>query len=186
MAGPGRADPGRARIDAVLRRAVDAREVPGVVAMAATDAGLLYEGAFGPRAPEPGAAAMTPDTVFRIASMTKAITSVAAMQLVEQGRLALDAPVPSSDLTVQCGHQPVTGGGRIAARRDSSGRDTECLRRDVEPFIESPECEPIDRCRREEVDVDVPQAPTHQSASLEERHCFRVRCRRRDRKFRQE
>ena len=37
---------------------------------------------------------MTLDTVFRIASMTKAITSVAAMQLVEEGRLALDAPVP--------------------------------------------------------------------------------------------
>ena len=37
---------------------------------------------------------MTLDTVFRIASMTKAVTSVAAMQLVEEGRLALDAPVP--------------------------------------------------------------------------------------------
>ena len=37
---------------------------------------------------------MTPDTVFRIASMTKAVTSVAAMQLVEEGRLGLDTPVP--------------------------------------------------------------------------------------------
>jgi methyl acetate hydrolase len=41
----------------------------------------------------PGGAGMTPDTVFWIASMTKAITSAAAMQLVEQGRLALDAPI---------------------------------------------------------------------------------------------
>ena len=88
----GSAGPARARIDGVLRQAVDAKEVPGVVAMAATDKGVLYEGAFGPRALEPGAAAMTPDTVFRIASMTKAITSVAAMQLVEQGKLKLEEP----------------------------------------------------------------------------------------------
>src|SRR5258708_682765 len=66
----------RARIDAVLRQAVDTREVPGVVAMAATDKGLVYEGAFGLRALD-ASATMTLDTVFRIASMTKAITSVA-------------------------------------------------------------------------------------------------------------
>src|SRR3954454_12574032 len=83
----------QARIDAALRRAVERREVPGVVAMAASDAGPLYEGAFGRRNAESGAA-MTTDTVFRIASMTKAVTSVAAMQLVEEGRLSLDAPVP--------------------------------------------------------------------------------------------
>jgi CubicO group peptidase (beta-lactamase class C family) len=87
------------QVDAALRSAVDAGEVPGVVAMAATDRGLLYEGAFGRRALG-GAEAMTLDSVFRIASMTKAITSVAAMQLVEQGKLALDAPVPDIDPTV--------------------------------------------------------------------------------------
>ena len=76
----------RARIDGVLRQAVDAKDVPGVVAMAATDKGLLYEGAFGTRVLDSGPS-MTLDTVFRIASMTKAITSVAAMQLVEQGKL---------------------------------------------------------------------------------------------------
>jgi CubicO group peptidase (beta-lactamase class C family) len=113
MAGQGRAGPARARIDTALRRAVDAREVPGVVAMAATDAGLLYEGAFGPRGPEPGAAAMTLDTVFRIASMTKAITSVAAMQLVEQGKLALDAPVPDID--------PALGAPRVLEGFDAAG-----------------------------------------------------------------
>ena len=83
-------------IDAVLRRAVDAREVPGVVAMAATDKGVFYEGAFGTRDVVKGPA-MTLDTVFRIASMTKAVTSVAALQLVEQGRLTLDGPVPDID-----------------------------------------------------------------------------------------
>ena len=81
-----------ARIDAALSRAVEAKEIPGVVAMAATDDGIMYEGAFGLRDLENGPA-MTRDTVFRIASMTKAVTSVAAMQLVEQGRLQLDQPI---------------------------------------------------------------------------------------------
>ncbi len=58
------------RIDAVLRAGVEAREVPGVVAMATTDKGLIYEGVFGTRSLA-GGAAMTRDTVFRIASMTK-------------------------------------------------------------------------------------------------------------------
>jgi methyl acetate hydrolase len=80
------------QIDAVLRRATDAKEVPGVVAVAANDRGVIYEGAFGTRNLAQGPA-MTLDTVFRIASMTKAVTSVAAMQLVEQGKLQLDQPV---------------------------------------------------------------------------------------------
>ena len=84
------------RIDAVLRHAVEAGEVPGVVAMAATLDGPIYEGGFGMRALGAGPA-MTLDTVFRIASMTKAITSVAAMQLVEQSKLRLDDPVPEID-----------------------------------------------------------------------------------------
>src|SRR5262245_53299401 len=65
--------PARAQIDAVLRQAVDAKEVPGVVAIAATDKGVICEGAFGVRALD-GNTPMTLDTVFRIASMTKAIT----------------------------------------------------------------------------------------------------------------
>jgi CubicO group peptidase (beta-lactamase class C family) len=79
-------------IDAVLRRPVEAGQVPGVVALAATDRGVLYEGAFGRRDLAAGPA-MTLDTIFRIASMTKAVTSVAAMQLVEAGTLALDEPI---------------------------------------------------------------------------------------------
>jgi CubicO group peptidase (beta-lactamase class C family) len=80
------------QIDGVLRRATETREVPGVVAVAATDKGVLYEGAFGTRDLANGPE-MTPDTIFRLASMTKAVTSVAAMQLVEQGRLQLDQPI---------------------------------------------------------------------------------------------
>ena len=78
-------------IDHVLRQAVDTNEVPGVVAMAATDQGVIYESAFGKRQLGEDAA-MTPDTVVWIASMTKALTATAAMQLVERGQLQLDSP----------------------------------------------------------------------------------------------
>lgn len=81
-----------AGVDAALSRAAEAKEVPGAVALAATDTGVMYEGAFGLRDIVDGPA-MTRDSVFRIASMTKAVTSVAAMQLVEQGKLELDEPI---------------------------------------------------------------------------------------------
>ena len=80
------------QVDQVLRAATDRGDVPGVVAMAATRDGAVYQGAFGRRV-LPDGPSMTGDTVFWIASMTKAITSAAAMQLVEEGRLALDRPV---------------------------------------------------------------------------------------------
>ncbi|NOG71766.1 serine hydrolase [Roseicella sp. DB1501] len=81
-----------AAIDQVLRQAVESGAVPGVVALAADRDGPIYEGAFGRRSLA-GPTPMTPDTVFWVASMTKAVTSVAAMQLVEEGRLSLDAPL---------------------------------------------------------------------------------------------
>jgi CubicO group peptidase (beta-lactamase class C family) len=81
------------QIDSTLRAATIAGEVPGVVALAATDHGLLYEGIFGKRRLGDGPA-MTRDTVFRVASMVKVITTVAALQLVEQNKISLDAPVP--------------------------------------------------------------------------------------------
>ena len=102
----------RAHIDEVLRQAVDAKEVPGVVAVAANDAGVLYEGAFGTRSLA-GGPAMTMDTVFRIASMTKAVTSVAAMQLVEQGKLKLEEPVPNID--------PALGAPQVLEGFDATG-----------------------------------------------------------------
>jgi methyl acetate hydrolase len=80
------------QIDPVLQEAAGRGDVPGVVAMAATREGAIYEGAFGRRA-LPEGPEMTADTVFWIASMTKAITSAAAMLLVEQGKLALDRPI---------------------------------------------------------------------------------------------
>ena len=84
--------PKLAGVDEVLKAAIDRGDVPGVVAMAATRDGAIYQGAFGRRA-LPDGAAMTPDTVFWLASMTKAITSTAAMQLVDEGKLALDRPI---------------------------------------------------------------------------------------------
>jgi methyl acetate hydrolase len=79
-------------IDKVLNKPIEAGLVPGVVAVAADDSGVIYEGAFGRRAvgsTEP----MTLDSVFRIASMTKAVTGTAAMQLVEKGRIGLEQPM---------------------------------------------------------------------------------------------
>src|SRR5215468_2524134 len=79
-----------AAIDRLLKDAADAGDVPGVVAMATDRDGAIYEGAFGQRVlGEP--APMRLDSVAWIASMTKAITGTAAMQLVEQGKLDLDA-----------------------------------------------------------------------------------------------
>ena len=78
-------------LDQILSRAVESKAMPGIVAAAATDQGTLYEGAFGKR--ELGKEApMAPDTVVWIASMTKAITATAVMQLVERGKLGLERP----------------------------------------------------------------------------------------------
>ena len=84
-----RAATGTAGIDEALRAAARGRKVPGVVALAANDQGPLYAGAFGVRnVAQPQE--MTVDSVFWIASMTKAVTTTAAMQMVEQGKLNLD------------------------------------------------------------------------------------------------
>jgi CubicO group peptidase (beta-lactamase class C family) len=83
--------PNTKTIDDRFRQAVDRKAMPGIVAMAIGDKGTVYEGAFGKR--DLGQAApMTLDTVVWIASMTKAITAAAAMQLVERGKLSLDRP----------------------------------------------------------------------------------------------
>jgi methyl acetate hydrolase len=81
-----------AQIDQMLRHATDTNTVAGIVALGADTGGLVYEGAFGKRDMAKGPA-MTPDTVFWIASMTKAITATACMQLVEQGKLDLEQPM---------------------------------------------------------------------------------------------
>src|SRR3954465_7693958 len=82
----------KAQIDQILRQKCEAKEIPGVVAIAATGSEVIYQGAFGKRDLSKDDV-MTTDSVFWIASMTKAITAAAGMQLVEQGKLALDEPI---------------------------------------------------------------------------------------------
>jgi len=82
----------KAQIDQILHQKCDAKEIPGVVAVAATGNEVIYQGAFGKRDLSKDDA-MTADSVFWIASMTKAVTTAAGMQLVEQGKLSLDEPI---------------------------------------------------------------------------------------------
>lgn len=80
----------RSRIDEMLKRAVDTAGLKGVVAMAATRDGIFHSQALGERSEgQP----IGLDTVTRIASMTKAITSVVALRLVERELLDLDDPI---------------------------------------------------------------------------------------------
>ncbi len=94
-------------IDAVLGEGIVGGAAAGVVAGATNADGDIYLGGFGERVAG-GGDEMTPDTVGWIASMTKAITGAAAMQLVEQGRLDLDAP--ASEVIPQLGAVPVLEG----------------------------------------------------------------------------
>ncbi|MCW3038097.1 MAG: serine hydrolase [Solirubrobacterales bacterium] len=81
-------------LDQLLGGAVESGALPGVAALVSSRDGVVYEGGFGRLdATDPGSPAVGTDTVFRMASMTKAMASVAALQLVEEGRLALDTPV---------------------------------------------------------------------------------------------
>jgi methyl acetate hydrolase len=82
----------KAALDYLFQNAVDQGVAPGIVAGVATSGGTIYEGAAGVRA-SGSEAAITADSVFRIFSMTKAIASIAALQLYERGLLDLDAPV---------------------------------------------------------------------------------------------
>jgi methyl acetate hydrolase len=82
---------GSAAIDTSLRSAVERKDVPGVVALITDRERVFYQGAFGVADVATGRP-LTTDALFRIASMTKPITSVALMQLIEQGRLGLEDP----------------------------------------------------------------------------------------------
>jgi len=77
-------------LTSILRNAVDAGDVPFAVAMTANSNGVTYSGAAGDAVPGRAAAE---DTAFRMFSMTKAVASVAAMILIDRGKLSLDTPV---------------------------------------------------------------------------------------------
>ena len=80
------------RAAAIIRQDVERRLIPGAVLVIARGGRVGYAEAFGWRDREAGAA-MSVDAIFRIASMTKPLTSVAAMMLAEEGRLEIAAPV---------------------------------------------------------------------------------------------
>ncbi|MFO1318401.1 MAG: serine hydrolase [Burkholderiales bacterium] len=81
-----------ALIDATIRRWVDRKEIPGAVVMVARHGKLAYLNVQGVRDAAKGDA-LTEDAIFRLYSMTKPIVSIAAMTLVEEGRLALHEPI---------------------------------------------------------------------------------------------
>jgi len=112
IAAPPRLPAGSAEIDRALQAKVSAREIPGVVAMAANEQSVVYEGAFGFR-DMATASRMSTDAVFRIASMVKLLTSVAALQLVERGKLKLDEPAGQID--------PALGSAQVLAGFDAKG-----------------------------------------------------------------
>src|SRR5262245_13242208 len=102
------------QLEASFRRGLGNTGIPGLVAYAADRNGVLYHGAFG----------TTEDAMFRIASMTKPVTSLAAMQLIEQKRFALDDPVEKylpefGDLKVFESFDPATGEYKLRPARRS-------------------------------------------------------------------
>jgi methyl acetate hydrolase len=109
--------PGSDAIDSGLRDAIERKDVPGVVALVTSRERVLYTGAFGV-ADVATSRPLTTDALFRIASMTKPVTSVALMQLVEQGRLGLDDPAEKylpelKDLKVIETFDPATGAYKL-------------------------------------------------------------------------
>jgi methyl acetate hydrolase len=90
-----------AELDTLLRTAVDQRRVPNAVAMVGTHDAVIYRSAV--KVPE--------DTIFAIASMTKPVTSVAVMQLVEAGKVKLDEP--ASTYAPELAKVQVLEGGKL-------------------------------------------------------------------------
>jgi CubicO group peptidase (beta-lactamase class C family) len=83
-----------ARIDEAVRQAIERRETPGAVVLVARRGQVVYRKAFGDRAIEPQREAMTVDTIFDLASLTKVVaTTTSIMMLVERGKLSLADPV---------------------------------------------------------------------------------------------
>jgi methyl acetate hydrolase len=100
-------------LDDVLRTGIQRRKIPAVAAMVATVDKITYQGAFGKRDAASGVD-VTPSSIFAIASMTKAITSTAALQLVDQGKLKLDEPVSK--------HLPQLGMLQVLDGFDTAGK----------------------------------------------------------------
>jgi methyl acetate hydrolase len=110
-------DPSRqAALDRVLDDAVASRQVPGVVALVTTADSVVYLHAAG-TLDEVGNVAMRPDAIFDIASMTKPITSLGIMMLVEEGKIGLDDPASR--------YLPELAGREVLVRVDSAAGTVE-------------------------------------------------------------
>jgi CubicO group peptidase (beta-lactamase class C family) len=83
---------GLARIDAYIKNEIAGNKIPGAIMMIQRNGKTAYFSSFGVRDPDTKEP-MKPDTIFRIYSMSKPITTVAAMTLVEEGKLQLDDPL---------------------------------------------------------------------------------------------
>src|ERR1700709_811229 len=77
------------RIDGVIKQYIDSNWIKGAVALIAHNGKIVYDKSFGVDNTKP----MKEDAIFRIASQTKAITSVAVMTLFEEGKFLLDDPI---------------------------------------------------------------------------------------------
>jgi uncharacterized protein YbbC (DUF1343 family)/CubicO group peptidase (beta-lactamase class C family) len=86
--------PSLSGLDSIIEQAIQNHEVPGAVLLVGHDGQLIYRKAFGKRSLEPTQSAMTVDTIFDIASLTKVVaTTTAVMQLVDQGKVRVNDPV---------------------------------------------------------------------------------------------
>lgn len=124
-----------ARIGAAMRRHIDGREAPGTVTLVARHGRTVHWEAQGSMDIQ-GSAPLPADAIFRIASMTKPVTSVAAMILYEEGNFFLDDPISKflpafKSMTVSVGnpppgvHIPAAGASTVPAMREITVRD--CL-----------------------------------------------------------
>jgi uncharacterized protein YbbC (DUF1343 family)/CubicO group peptidase (beta-lactamase class C family) len=83
-----------ARMDAVIQASIEKKELPGAVVLVARHGKVVWRKAYGARAVEPQREAMTPDTIFDLASLTKVVaTTTSIMILIEQGKIRLNDPV---------------------------------------------------------------------------------------------
>src|SRR5947207_13027771 len=83
-----------ARMDSVIRESIEKKELPGAVVLVARHGKIVWRKAYGARAVEPQREAMTTDTIFDLASLTKvAATTTSIMMLIEQGKIRLNDPV---------------------------------------------------------------------------------------------
>ena len=114
-----------ARIDNLLQKYVDDNRIAGAVALVLRDGKPVYERAVGWSDKEAGRK-MTPDTIFRIASQTKAFTSVAVLALVEEGKIGITEPVSNfirSFAKTTVAVKSDTGVSTVPARRAITIRD---------------------------------------------------------------